>query len=142
VTEDATPTVKRFEPPIGTASAPFWEATRDKRLLLPWCTACERPLWYPREVCPRCLDSAIEWREASGRGRVYAVTVDYKPQNPALAALGPYAVVLVELDEGVRLLGNMVGGDPEEVAVGMAVAVTWEPLSDGHHLVQFERAEP
>jgi uncharacterized OB-fold protein len=134
------PVVKRFEPTPTEASAPFWEATRDKRLVLPWCTACERPLWYPRGICPHCMASTIEWRPASGRGVVYAVTVDYKPQNPGMAAMAPYAVVLVELDEGVRLLGNLVGGDPEQVAVGMAVEVTWEPMSDGRHLVLFQRA--
>jgi uncharacterized OB-fold protein len=142
VTIHAAPAgLKRFEPPIGEDSVPFWDATREQRLVLPWCTACEKPIWYPRPTCPRCLSSSIEWRPASGRGEVYAVTVDHKPQNPGLAAMAPFAVALVELDEGVRLVGNVVGGDPEQVTVGMPVVVAWEPLSDGRHLPVFERSE-
>jgi uncharacterized protein len=126
----------RFEPPISEAAEPFWNATREGRLLLPWCTACARPVWYPREVCPRCLGSTLEWRESHGRGVVYACTVEHKAQTRALAA--PYVVALVELDEGVRLLSNVVGRPPERVAVGDRVRVTWEPLSDGRRLPLFE----
>jgi uncharacterized protein len=126
----------RFEPPISEVAEPFWNATREGRLLLPWCTACARPVWYPREVCPRCLGSTLEWRESQGRGVVYACTVEHKAQTQALAA--PYVVALVELDEGVRLLSNVVGRPPERVAVGDRVRVTWEPLSDGRRLPLFE----
>jgi uncharacterized OB-fold protein len=126
----------RFEPPISEVAEPFWNATREGRLLLPWCTACARPVWYPREVCPRCLGSTLEWRESQGRGVVYACTVEHKAQTRALAA--PYVVALVELDEGVRLLSNVVGRPPERIAVGDRVRVTWEPLSDGRRLPLFE----
>ncbi len=131
---------RRFEPPITDAAEPFWAATRDERLVLPWCTACERPVWYPREVCPDCLDSALEWRPATGRGVVYACTVVHRPQVPALDP--PYVVALVELDEGVRLMSNVVGRPPEQVAVGDRVQVTWEPLSDGRRLPLFVPSEP
>lgn len=126
----------RFEPPISEVAEPFWDATREGRLLLQWCTACARPVWYPREVCPRCLGSTLEWRESEGRGVVYAHTVEHKAQTRALEA--PYVVALVELDEGVRLLSNVVGRPPEQVAVGDRVRVTWEALSDGRRLPLFE----
>jgi uncharacterized protein len=133
-------TATRLEPPVGETSAPFWEATREGRLLLQWCTACERPVWYPREVCPGCLGEALEWRESPGRGAVYACTVEHKAQTAALEA--PYVVALVELDEGVRLLSNVVGAPPDEVGVGDRVEVTWEPLSDGRQLPLFTPANP
>jgi uncharacterized protein len=126
----------RFEPPISEVAEPFWDATREGRLLLQWCTTCARPVWYPREVCPRCLGSTLEWRESQGCGVVYASTVEHKAQTRALEA--PYVVALVELDEGVRLLSNVVGRPPERVAVGDRVRVTWEPLSDGRRLPLFE----
>ena len=125
----------RFEPPVSEVAAPFWEATRQGRLLLQWCTACERPVWYPREVCPACLGTTLEWRESQGCGVVYACTVEHKAQTPALE--GPYVVALVDLDEGVRLLSNVVGCPPDRVAVGDRVGVTWEPLSDGRRLPLF-----
>jgi uncharacterized protein len=126
----------RFEPPISEVTEPFWAATRRGRLLLQWCTACARPIWYPREVCPRCLSTTLEWRESQGRGVVYACTVEHKAQTRALEA--PYVVALVELDEGVRMLSNVVGCPPDQVAVGDRVGVTWEPLSDGRRLPLFE----
>ncbi len=137
------PGITRFEPPVSDAASPFWEATRDRRLVLPWCATCDRLVWFPREVCPRCGGDIFDWRPASGTATVYAVTVEHRPQNPGLAAMAPYAVALVELDtadthgDSVRLLTNIVGGDPGTVAVGDAVVVTWEPLSDGRHLPLF-----
>jgi uncharacterized OB-fold protein len=132
----------RFEPPVTETTAPFWEATKENRLLLQWCTACDKPIFYPREVCPSCMGSALEWRDSTGRGTIYAVSVQHKAQNPLMADRAPYAVVLVELDEGVRILSNGVGREPYEFAVGQQVQVTWEPLSDGRNLPQFERSEP
>jgi uncharacterized OB-fold protein len=125
-----------LEPPVDEASAPFWEATREGQLVLPWCTDCERHFWYPREVCPTCLGAAVEWRPSPGEGVVYACTVEHKAQTRALEA--PYVVALVELDEGVRLLSNVVGGPPDRVAVGDRVRITWEDLSDGRRLPLFE----
>jgi uncharacterized OB-fold protein len=133
----APPWEGRFPPPASEAAAPFWEATREQRLVLQWCTACEAPVFYPRDVCPACLGSELEWRPASGRGAVYAVTVEHRPQNPALAAQAPYAVALLQLDEGVRLLTNLVGAAPDSFAVDDPVAVAWEPLPDGRHLPLF-----
>lgn len=134
-----SPEVQRIEPPVTSVTTPFWEATRDQQLVLPWCTECDAAFFYPREVCPRCLGASIEWKPASGKGTVYAVTVEHSPQNPAMAAMAPYAVALVDLAEGVRLLSNIVGGPAEEVAVGDQVTIAWEPLSDGRHLPLFSR---
>jgi uncharacterized OB-fold protein len=132
-----TAAVQRMEPPLEEVSAPFWDGARKGELRLPWCAACNEPFWYPREVCPRCLDSSIEWRKASGRGTVYAVTVENRPQNPGMAAMAPYAIALIDLDEGVRMLSNVVGCAADDVVVGMRVEVTWEPLSDGRQLPLF-----
>ncbi|MBI2710908.1 MAG: OB-fold domain-containing protein [Actinobacteria bacterium] len=130
-----------MEPPTTDVSAPFWAATREQRLELPWCTKCEEPIWCPREVCPGCLGTSIEWRPAAGTGTVYAVTVDHKPQNPGMAGWAPYAVALVDLDEGVRFLTNVVGCPPDDVVVGMPVEVTWEALPDGRQLPLFRPRE-
>jgi hypothetical protein len=127
----------RVEPTPTELTQPFWDATRDQRLLLQWCTGCEQPIFYPRERCPRCMTSSLEWRPASGRGEVYEVTVDHRPQLSSLRQEEPFAVVLVELEEGVRMMSNVVDCPPDEVKVGMPVTLTWEPLSDGRNLPQF-----
>jgi uncharacterized OB-fold protein len=131
----------RFEPPVQPESGPFWEATRRGELLVQWCTACDRGIFYPRVFCPHCSGrGGLEWRRASGRGTVYSAVVEHRPESAGAAfSWGkPYCVALVDLDEGVRMLTNVVGCPPEDVQCGLAVSVTWEPLSDGRQLPLFE----
>jgi uncharacterized OB-fold protein len=127
----------RQEPRASDEAQPFWDATRDRRFVLPWCTDCERAIWYPRTTCPACFGSAVEWRDDSGDGTVYAASVHHRPGPGRDAADAPYAVVLVDLDAGVRMMSNVVGCPPADVAAGMRVTVAWEPLSDGRHLPVF-----
>jgi uncharacterized OB-fold protein len=129
-----------LEPPVSPAAAPFWDATRSRVLLLPWCAQCERAMWYPRDVCPACLDSAIEWREAAGTGVVYASTVNHLPGPGRSPSDVPYVVALIDLTEGVRMMSNVVDCAPDDVAAGMDVKLTWKALSDGRNLPQFEPA--
>jgi uncharacterized OB-fold protein len=131
-----------LEPPTSDEAAPFWDATRARQLVLPWCRTCERPYWFPRAVCPRCLGTEIDWRPASGRATVYAVSVQHRPGMGRDAGDGPYAVALVDLAEGVRMMTNVLGCDPETVAVGQPVQVSWHALADGRHLPMFEPSSP
>jgi uncharacterized OB-fold protein len=133
--DGARPSV--FVPEASEVGAPFWDATRREELALPWCTACDAPFWYPRETCPRCLSSASEWRSASGAGAVHAVSVEHRPGPGRSPDDGPYAVALVDLPEGVRIMSNVVGCEPDDVVVGMALRLAWRPLPDGRNLPQF-----
>ena len=128
----------RLEPPSTPTSEPFWEATKEHRLVLQWCTECDRAIFFPRDNCPLCLSSALEWRPATGHGLVASVTVETSSPNPTIAGGAPYAVALIDLDEGVRMMTNVVGCPPGDVTVGLPVQVTWVPLSDGRNLPQFE----
>lgn len=127
----------RMEPPVTDTTQAFWDATREERLLVQWCTACEAPIFYPREVCPTCLGTALEWRPSAGDATVYAVSVQHRPAMPMLADRVPYVVALVDLDEGIRMMTNVVDCDPEDVHVGQRVSVRWEELSDGRRLPVF-----
>jgi len=127
----------RLEPPVTHGAEPFWAGTREKRLLLPWCRPCRRPFFYPRPFCPLCLDRDIEWREASGTGVVHAFTIDHRVEGVSFADGSPFVVALVALDEGVRLMTNVIGCAPDEVSVDLPVTVCWEALSDGRHLPLF-----
>ncbi|MGP0029282.1 MAG: Zn-ribbon domain-containing OB-fold protein [Acidimicrobiales bacterium] len=143
-TGNAPAKFRTMEPPVGADSGPFWEATREGRLVVQWCTACDKAIFYPRSFCPYCGGgsdggSVLEWRTASGRATVYAVTVENNPSatGTTFSDGKPYVVALVELEEGVRMLTNVIGCLPDEVHPGMAVTVTWEPLSDGRQLPLF-----
>ena len=130
----------RFEPQPTALTAPFWEATKERRYLLQWCRRCDAAIYYPREVCPGCLGEDLEWRESAGEGDVYTFNVMHKPGSPFMADAVPYVVALVDLREGARVMTNVVGCDPADVRVGMAVSLDWEPLSDGRHLAVFRPA--
>jgi uncharacterized protein len=137
---------ERLEPTASETTDPFWEATRTLAYLVQWCEDCRAPVFYPREVCPACLSAdALSWRRSDGRGVVYAVSVQHRPGNPTMTDRLPYAVALVDLDAGdgsttVRVMSNVVHCDPDEVRVGDKVSLTWEALSDGRNLPQFEPA--
>lgn len=102
---------------------PFWEAARRGRLVLAHCKACDRPHWFPRVVCPLCGSRDIEWREASGHGTVYSVSV-------ARRAAPPYALAYVTLDEGPTMLTNIVDCDVDRVAIGQKVKVVFKERPD------------
>lgn len=131
---------KLLEPPESEVSTPFWDATREQRLVLPWSTVTGKAVWYPREVDPAAPDRPFDWREASGEGVVYAASVHHKTGPGRDPDDGPYVVALVELPEGVRMMTNVVGCPPDEVTVGMPVRLVWHPLSDGRHLPMFAPA--
>lgn len=122
-------------PGPSAVSAPFWTATEQRRLTMQRCESCDRLVWYPRFVCPHCGGFSLAWEELSGRGVVYAVSIHHRPAHPAFAERVPYSVVLVDLDEGVRMMSNVFGTAP---AVGDAVSVAWLPLDDGRNLPTFE----
>lgn len=127
----------RPAPPISSAGASFWEGTKVRRFQIPWCRTCDRPFWFPREFCPVCLTADLEWREASGRGTVYAISTMTRASSSALESRVPYLVALVELEEGPRMMTNIVGSAPGQVRAGDAVRLEWEALEDGRHLPLF-----
>ncbi len=136
----------RVEPTSTELTEPFWDATREHRYLVQWCTDCGVPIFFPRQFCPTCLGAEhLEWRPSNGRGTVHAASVQHRPGNPAMADRVPYVVALVDLDAGdgahtIRVMSNVVGTDPGAVHAGDAVRLTWEPLPDGRNLPVFEPA--
>ena len=110
---------------------PFWEAARRGRLVIQRCGGCRRFIHYPRVVCPSCLSHDLAFEEASGRGSIYSFTWAHRPAGRAFADALPYLVVLVELEEGVRLMTTIPGADPDAVVVGAPVhLLRFEPTAD------------
>ncbi len=111
-------------------SLPFWEGARAHKLLLPRCNACGKFWFPPSRRCPHCLSSDFVWAETSGRGRIYSFVVFHRVYHPAFEGDVPYVVAIVELDEGPRLLSNIVGTPPDDVRCDMRVRVMFEDLDD------------
>ena len=117
-------------PVVDAESSPFWEAARAGRLRLPYSPATGRYLFFPRTIDPQSGSELIEWREASGRGEIYSFTVVRRAPDPIFEARVPYVVVVIELDEGARMLSTVAVADVDAVRVGLRVRVQFERLSD------------
>jgi len=121
--------------------APYWAAARRHELQIPFCVPCGAFFFYPRAACPTCLSPEIEWRRASGRGRLHTFTLVHRgPKGFPLDT--PYVLAVVELDEGPRVMTNLVDVDatPEAVRIGMPVEVTFADVSDEIGLPRFRPA--
>lgn len=116
---------------------PFWQAAREGKLMLQYCKDTNEPQFFPRPVSMRTGKRNLEWREASGRGRVYTYSNHFNPW-PGHEDRVPYMVALVELEEGVRILCNLVNVKAEDVKIDMPVKLTWEKLSDEINYPCFE----
>ena len=135
-----------YKKPLPTASPEtkrYWDACKNHELVLPYCRACEKHYFYPRDFCPACFSWDIEWRRCSGRGRIYTFGVQYRAWHPGWAEEVPYVTALVELEEGPRLYSNIVDvdGDPRNLRCGMLVEVVFEDVSDTISLPKFRPAE-
>jgi len=119
----------------------FWAGTADGRLPLPYCPDCDTVIWYPREFCPQCGRRSVIWRAASGRGTVYSYTVVHRTSGPYRDAV-PYVLAYVELDEGPRVLSNIVGCPPDDVRIGQPVQVVFCDTGAGSALYRFEPCSP
>ena len=124
-------------PRIDEESRGFWEALARHELYFQRCRDCGTKRLYPRAVCTHCLSSAVEWVRASGRGTVYTFTVTHQNQSPGFREELPYVLAVVELEEGVRLMTNVVGCAPDTVRIGMPVEVVFDDVTPGVTLPKF-----
>jgi uncharacterized OB-fold protein len=124
-------------PTVGPEARPYWDATAEGRLVLPRCEDCNVLIWYPRGFGPACSSTRIAWVEASGRGTVYSYTVVHRGAMGPYRGAEPYVLAYVELEEGPRVLTNLVDCDPQAIGVGDAVEVVFVETGEGPSLVRF-----
>ncbi|MFC7157114.1 Zn-ribbon domain-containing OB-fold protein [Halomarina halobia] len=116
-------------PDVTPETAPFWEGAADGRFLLCECEDCGLVYYYPRLVCPDCLSGDVGWIEAAGTGDLYSYTVtDRAPGWPEEAL--PLIYAYVELDEGPRVITDIVDCDPTDLEIGQRVEVRFVPTDD------------
>jgi uncharacterized protein len=108
---------------------PFWEGARDGKLILQYCKDSGRFQHYPRPVSIYTGSRNLEWREVSGRGEIYAVTVIRVP-GPGLDGRLPLIVATVQLEEAVRILGNVLDAEPNAAKIGQKVKLAWDRVTD------------
>lgn len=127
-------------PVLDELNSPFWEAARASYLSLQQCAGCRHVRYPISHVCPRCLSGDFTWSRMSGKGTVLSSIVFHQVYHAAFASEVPYNVSLVELDEGPRMLTNVIGVAPSLVTVGARVEAVFDPVAEDFYLPRFRIA--
>lgn len=117
------------KPNVFVDTTPFWNGVKKRKLVLQFCKDTNRFQHYPRPVSIFTGSRNLEWREVSGKGVIYAATIIRVP-GPGLDGRLPLPVVTVELEEGVRILGNVLNKPADDVAIGQRVQLAWDHIAD------------
>ena len=125
-------------PKVNGDSLGFWTGCKEHELRFQKCRACGHVRWPASMICPKCTSQETQWIVAKGKGKVYTFVVYHVAYHPAFEKDIPYVVAVVELEEGPRLLTNIVGCRPDEVACEMPVEVIWEDITEEFSLPKFK----
>jgi uncharacterized protein len=133
---DEAPSLPTPSPTETSDTSDFWRAAREGRLLIRRCRNCRSAIWYPRPICPFCHSSNTGWEEASGLGTIYSFTIIRRATDSFKDAV-PYVLAYVELDEGPRIMTNVVDEEIDEVEIGQRVEVVFHRTADGGAIPRF-----
>jgi uncharacterized protein len=139
VTQSVSASLPAPAPLVNVETQTYWDATTEGKLLLAHCNTCDTLIWYPRLFCPLCNSFDVGWVQASGKGKIYSYTVNRRGQGDYRDLV--FVLAYVELDEGPRMLTNIVDCDFEKLAVGQAVQVVFHDTGKGSALPRFRPAD-
>ncbi len=129
-----------YQLPIPVAdeeSEPFFRGAQERKLMLLRCSRCGAYRLPGRDRCLDCWSTESTWTQASGRGKLYSFGVMHQQYHPAFASVIPYNFAIVELEEGPRLMSNVIGCANEDLRVDMAVEAAYDDVSEETTLVRF-----
>jgi hypothetical protein len=124
-------------PQVTPEMKPFFDAARRHELAVQRCRGCGAYRFPARDICSRCLAREAEWTRVSGRGSVFSWAVMHQVYHPGFASEVPYAVVVIELEEGARLVSNLVECPPGEIRAGLPVEVVFDDITPEVTLPKF-----
>jgi uncharacterized OB-fold protein len=119
-------------------SAPFWEGCARGELLFQRCAKCGTPNFVPAAACRNCLSPELSWEASAGKGSLYSWTIIWRPQTPAFEV--PYAVGIVDIDEGYQMLSAIIDCDADDLRLGLRLEVDFRKMSDEITLPYFRPA--
>jgi uncharacterized protein len=134
---NGTLSVTREPPKPRTFSKAYWDATREKRLLVQFDRRSGKYQFFPRATSIYNGHRDLEWREVSGKGQIFSYTIAERARPP-FQGHEPFAIGLVTLDEGVNVMANIVRCTRDRLKIGLRVKPFWAPLANGTHLLMFE----
>ena len=129
---------KKALPMPNKESKPYWDAAKKHRLVFQTCKSCGRARHYPQPACRWCGSFDYTWKEYKGGGKVYAWTVVHQCPTPGFADEVPYNIVVVELDNGVRISSTLRDADRKHLKKGQPVKLAWEDVTPEYSLPVFE----
>lgn len=107
---------------------PYWDAAAEGRLLYQQCTACNRPQFYPRGFCVACHSDKVEWRESTGLGTIVTFSQVFRAPSAAFRDMSPYIIALIDLDEGFRMMVNIVESENGQVSIGAKTETVFQEV--------------
>lgn len=120
---------------LSDLAEPFFAAAAEDKLVIPQCRNCHKLFFYPTVLCSHCHHLGHDWVQVSGRGAIYSFTELYSTPSPTMPT--PYTVAVIELDEGVRLMSNIVDAEPGSYDIGTRVEVRFGENFDGQRVPRF-----
>lgn len=124
-----TEVIERPLPGIHTDNERYWASARERNLELPKCAGCGEVFYPLSDRCRSCLSTSLEWRPVSGKAKLVTWNVMHQLYDPAFKELVPYIVGVVELEEGARMISNIVGVDPSHLSLDMVLALDYVDIS-------------
>jgi uncharacterized OB-fold protein len=131
------PEISKPIPSITPNMAEFFAGARRGKLMVQRCDDCGQLRFPAYELCSNCLGTRAHWVEVSGRGEVYSFNIMHQVYHPGFASEVPYAVVVIQLDEGPRMVSNLLGIKPHDIRCGLPVEAVFEKLNDEVSLPKF-----
>ena len=128
--------------PMTPEAKPYWDGLKDGKLMLPKCQTCGQTFFYPRVLCPHCQSRAITWVQASGKGKLHAFGIAHQSFNRAYKVPPPFVLAMIQLEEGPRMVSNLINvePDPKVVRCDMPVEVVFTKLTDDVTVPLFQPA--
>ena len=131
-------TILKPKPRLSTLEMPFWDGCNEHRLMIQHCTACSKSVFYPRACCPYCHADALQWIQASGRGKVISHTTVRRTHHDGFNKEAPYVFAAIELQEGPCIYGQLIGAPTEGPSLVQAtVEVCFVEHRQGQKLAAF-----
>lgn len=126
-------------PKIDELNQAHWLGAQQGRLMVQQCIQCNSYRYPFKKMCTDCHSTEVDWKQVSGKGSIWSWCVFHRPYFKGFEAEMPYNVVLVELDEGIRIYSNLVGVKKSEIHIGMRVKACFDAVTSGVTLVKFEK---
>jgi uncharacterized OB-fold protein len=129
--------------PMTPEAKPYWDGLQEHKLMLPKCEDCGKPFFYPRVLCPHCQSWRITWIQASGKGKLYSFEIAHQQLNRRFKIPTPYILAMIELEEGPRMMSNLVNieANPQVIQCDMPVEVVFEKLTDDVTIPLFQPSQ-